>query len=269
MSYKSASCGRSLASALGYSTGISCGAQLPAEVRGVTHWWRPRTEYLQLTSPDVDSWTDAISGLAMTQSTAANKPHWAATGFGRSQGGILYDGSNDMLSAAAQATTNYLHQSGGTVFMCLEHGSTNPSGGFTNLIRTKNNGAAAHGFLFAGVPSTGALRFQLGNGTGTYVYEKDFSSFLQTDNTAHWVAVCWDASTMDAYASGGLSDTGTAAVGSFSGIDSGLPATLGRDATTQPFEGTAGDILFFNAKLTEQECRLLGRYFAQVSGVAV
>lgn len=73
-------------------TPLDLGAKLIA-------WWAPPVsgDNVTLSGSDIASWTDEVGGYALSQATAANRPAYAATGFG----GLAcaeFDGVNDHLS---------------------------------------------------------------------------------------------------------------------------------------------------------------------------
>jgi len=75
---------------------------IPADLGSdlIAHWSADDTGLITLSTANVTSWKDRVSGLDLAQSTDAARPVWSATSFNGNPG-VTFDGTDDVLSAAS------------------------------------------------------------------------------------------------------------------------------------------------------------------------
>lgn len=215
----------------------------------------------------VSSWTD-YSGNAntATEGTAANQPINTAN-IQNSKSALLFDGSNDKLSAASATSIDNIFATGGTMVFVLK--VTGAGGGGNGRIVDKTN------FNLLTQTNSGALRIifnQITNGTSGQWRLTNDSTF----NSTHILIITYDASSVatapvfyidSATAAGttvNTAPTGTAT------SDAGSALVIGnRTAADRAYSGYTMETVAIKRVITAAERANLLRYLSNKWGITV
>lgn len=215
----------------------------PTDIANLKHWW---DGLVGIVGNPIDSWTDKVGSLAITNTTTG-RPDPAVGG------GFVADAAIECLKTVGVtlSTQRWLHTTA-TVFIVLDR---DEEVGTRYVFNTFTSAAASVGFALFGT-TTGRFQVVVGNGSGVLLYTLicQVGTFPVDANT-RTIAIAFDAVDIRMYINGALVGKSTPAGVAASGVDQQFQLNAG--GSTSRLIGTQREIVAFDRKLSATEVRKL------------